>query len=102
MHRWLVPSTIFAIALISLGGCATQREASSSPARGTTPGSGASDPIVAFRNDEGNLLCPVMNVVIKSESDAKGYQDYEGKRYYFCCAVCTGKFKSDPARYAKK
>lgn len=102
MHRWLVPSTIFAIALISLGGCASQREASSSPAQGATSASAADGQVAAYRNEEGNLLCPVMNVVIKSESDAKGYQDYEGKRYYFCCAVCTGKFTSDPARYAKK
>jgi YHS domain-containing protein len=58
--------------------------------------------LVANRNGEGRLLCPVMGNVIKSEKDAVGYQDYKGVRYYFCCGMCPPKFKADPTKYAKK
>lgn len=57
---------------------------------------------VAYRNPEGKLLCPVMNVVIESEKDAVDFQDHEGKRYYFCCDGCPGKFRKEPAKYAAK
>jgi len=60
----------------------------------------------------GNLLgpaadeiadCPVMpgSVVVKSEAEAKGlFRDYEGTRYWFCCAACEPLFDADPAKYA--
>ena len=43
-------------------------------------------------------LCPVMG----GEIDKKVYLDYKGKRVYFCCANCLGKFKADPDSYIKK
>ncbi|MBI1331680.1 MAG: YHS domain-containing protein [Armatimonadetes bacterium] len=55
---------------------------------------------VAFTNDKGELLCPVNGDVVASPDKAAGFQDYEGKRYYFCCAGCPDKFKADPAKYA--
>ena len=57
---------------------------------------------IAFRNAEGKLWCPVMNAPIESEEKADGFQDYEGKRYYFCCGMCPDKFKENPAMYVKK
>ncbi|GHH80236.1 YHS domain-containing protein [Promicromonospora soli] len=60
----------------------------------------------------GNLLgpsadeiaeCPVMrgSTVVKSEAEAKGlFRDYEGQRYWFCCAACEAPFDADPAKYA--
>jgi YHS domain-containing protein len=57
---------------------------------------------VAFTNDKGELVCPVMKSVIASESSSVGFQDFEGKRYYFCCDGCPQVFKKDPAKWAKK
>lgn len=60
----------------------------------------------------GNLLgpspdeiaeCPVMrgSTVVKADAEAKGlFRDYEGQRYWFCCAACEAPFDADPAKYA--
>lgn len=57
--------------------------------------------LAAFRNDAGELVCPVQGDVIPDADKAAGFQDYEGKRYYFCCAGCPEAFAADPAKYAK-
>lgn len=47
--------------------------------------------------------CPVMpgSAVVKAEAEAKGlFRDYEGNRYWFCCASCEPLFDADPAKYA--
>lgn len=47
--------------------------------------------------------CPVMvgSTVIKADAEAAGlYRDYDGTRYYFCCAGCGPAFAADPAKYA--
>lgn len=47
--------------------------------------------------------CPVMTgtPVNKATAEAAGlFRDYEGERYYFCCAGCGPAFDADPARYA--
>ncbi|WP_298011650.1 YHS domain-containing protein [uncultured Microbacterium sp.] len=47
--------------------------------------------------------CPVMEgtPVNKATAVAAGlFRDYEGERYYFCCAGCGPAFDADPARYA--
>lgn len=46
------------------------------------------------------LHCPVMDAPIASYSAASGYRDYEGVRYYFCCAGCDDAFDAEPAKYA--
>jgi len=56
---------------------------------------------VAYTNEKGELICPVLGDVIPSADKAAGFQDYEGKRYYFCCAGCPETFAADPAKYAK-
>ncbi len=58
--------------------------------------------IVVFRNENGDIVCPVMGAVIPStEKAAGGYRDYQGKRYYFCCAECAPKFDQNPDAYAE-
>ena len=52
-----------------------------------------------YTDAKGNLICPVTGEVIKSVKDAAGFQDYKGKRYYFCCSMCPPKFKADPDKY---
>ena len=43
-------------------------------------------------------ICPVMG----NRIDRNIYADHNGKRVYFCCSACIGKFKSDPEKYIKK
>jgi len=43
-------------------------------------------------------LCPVMG----NKIDPKIYVDYNGRRIYFCCAMCPPEFKKDPEKYIKK
>ncbi len=47
------------------------------------------------------LYCPVMGNPVKSYAKASGYADYEGVRYYFCCAGCDTKFAAEPAKFAE-
>ena len=47
--------------------------------------------------------CPVMrgSYVAKADAEAQGLvRDYEGTRYYLCCAACGPLFDADPAKYA--
>jgi YHS domain-containing protein len=47
--------------------------------------------------------CPVMpgSMVVKAEAEAAGLaRDYNGQRYYLCCAGCAPLFDADPAKYA--
>ena len=44
------------------------------------------------------VTCPVMGNKINKEI----YADHEGKRVYFCCAMCIDTFKKDPAKYIEK
>lgn len=46
------------------------------------------------------MYCSVMGSPVKSYAKASGYADYEGTRYYFCCAGCDVKFAAEPAKYA--
>ncbi len=40
-----------------------------------------------------------MNV---NPATAKNVHEYGGRKFYFCCAGCAEKFKSDPAGYLNK
>ena len=58
---------------------------------------------LAKANSDDVTECLVMagTPVIKSDAEAAGlYRDYEGKRYWFCCAACGPLFDADPDRYA--
>lgn len=46
------------------------------------------------------LYCPVAGEEIKNYASAASFTDYEGVRYYTCCAGCVEKLKADPAKYA--
>jgi YHS domain-containing protein len=92
-------TTLFASAIMLggiLGGCSEE-----APAEGNTtePTSSIEGGTVVFANDKGEPMCPVMGAPMAS-TEGLQYQDYEGKRYYFCCGDCPEKFKADPAKYA--
>ena len=65
-----------------------------------SPKTGNSAKLPIFKNGRGEIICPVSGNVIKSTTDAAGYQDFRGKRYYFCCGMCPPKFRADPEKYA--
>ena len=47
--------------------------------------------------------CPVMpgSTILKGDAEAAGLvRDYDGERYYLCCAACGPLFDADPAKYA--
>lgn len=74
----------------------------STPPVATTSSAPATAEPVAFVNQEGKLLCPVLGNTIASKEVATGYSDYKGTRYYFCCAGCKPDFDANPAKYVKK
>lgn len=97
----IAASSALIAAALGMAGCSNTDNASTDTT--TTPTTKSEAPgtatPVAFTNSEGQIVCPVMGTVT-SEKDAVGYQDYNGKRYYFCCDDCPDKFKADPAKYA--
>lgn len=94
------------VAVFVLTGCAAQPE--DSP-KETVPAtvetgigdSGTSEPVV-FKTKDGKMVCPMMGVEMKDESEAVGYVDHEGTRYYMCCDACLKMGKDDPAKVAEK
>ena len=44
------------------------------------------------------VTCPVSGRAV----DPKVSIDHDGKKVYFCCTNCVGKFKSDPGQYKNK
>jgi hypothetical protein len=94
------------IAAFVFVGCAAEPEAAAptgeanSAAKVETGGS-TSEP-VAFKNKDGKLVCPMMGVEMKDESEAVGYVDHEGTRYFMCCDSCLKMGKNDSAKVAEK
>jgi YHS domain-containing protein len=47
------------------------------------------------------MTCPVMGEKVASYGEASAYVDFQGVRYYTCCAGCNEPLRKDPAKYAK-
>ena len=54
-----------------------------------------------FMNAGGELLCPVMEVILDSEDVAEGFQDYKGVRYWFSTVEAAAMFHENPEKFAK-
>lgn len=67
----------------------------------TTGASTSGMKLAVYKNAEGKITCPVMDVAIDSESAAVGFADHNGKRYYFCCDGCPKVFEKNKDKYAK-
>lgn len=60
--------------------------------------SAASCPVMQAPEGKAQSDCPVMKAPIN-----KGvFADHQGKRVYFCCGSCKGKFLADPDKYVKE
>ena len=57
-------------------------------------------PVVAGEALPDEATCPVMGEKFKPTKDSQ-FSTYEGKKVYFCCPGCKGKFDGDPAKYMK-
>jgi Cu+-exporting ATPase len=108
MARLPAFAAILVLAL-ALAACAPQPEPAAAEQKASTPEGQAAQQaadwptdVAIHRDASGAVVCPVMNTAIKAPGDAVGHQDYEGKRYYFCCGGCPQAFKAEPAKYAKK
>jgi YHS domain-containing protein len=100
MKTQIILSALFIASLIGCSSAPTEPAAKDKTPEAKPAAETAA--VVDFKNDKGELVCPVMNTVIAKKEEAQGFQDFEGKRYYFCCGKCPSAFKSDPAKYAKK
>ncbi|MDZ5077834.1 YHS domain-containing protein [Nesterenkonia sp. HG001] len=59
------------------------------------------DLATANRDDVTECLVMAGTTVITSQAEEAGlYRDYQGQRYWFCCAACGPLFDADPDRYA--
>lgn len=56
---------------------------------------------VVYRNDQGQIVCPVMNVILTSADLADGSQEYLGKLYYFSTKRAAALFEENPDTYKK-
>lgn len=56
--------------------------------------------IIKVSGDKMTFICPVTGEEGVAAKDTK-YTDYQGKRYYFCCPDCVGKFAKDQPGYLK-
>lgn len=77
--------TLFAVVATGCGGAQTKA---------------AEGPVVAGEALPDEATCPVMGEKFKPTKDSQ-FSTYEGKKVYFCCPGCKGKFDADPAKYMK-
>lgn len=108
MKRLLIAlvGAAFLAGSVLLAGCATDTESeevdTSDSATGITPDSGTLEGEVipvAFTDEAGQIVCPVMGTLIESAEKAMDHEDFNDKRYYFCCGECPEKFRADPEMY---
>ncbi|MDQ2987372.1 MAG: YHS domain-containing protein, partial [Armatimonadota bacterium] len=92
--------TIAALALGGiLAGCGGEKPADNEKTDPITKTETNGATPAVFSNDKGVAMCPVMGAPMADTASLK-FEDYEGKRYYFCCDECPDKFHADPAKYA--
>ena len=92
MHRFfqagaLLFAQVMLVAAVATGCGGAQTKAEEAPAV-------AGEPLPE------EATCPVMGEKFKPTKDSQ-FSVYEGKKVYFCCPGCKGKFDADPAKYMK-
>jgi YHS domain-containing protein len=99
------------VAVVLGGGC-KKKEAPAAPAKETTmkdmqmqaaktaedTNKTATTAVAAVAKGE-QTMCPVMD---GNKIDKNVFVEYKGKKVYFCCADCKGKFLADPEKYVAK
>jgi len=101
--------TIVLVVAVVLGGGCKKKEAPAAPAKETTmkdmqmqTAKPAEDTnktaTTAAAASVKQTTCPVSGGKI----DKNVFVEYKGKKVYFCCADCKGKFLADPEKYLAK
>jgi len=87
----------FLTAVIVFGGC-KKKEQPATPAHTHSMEEMAKEAPTAAAAEIEQTVCPVMGEKI----DKKVFVEYKGKKVYFCCAECKGKFEAAPEKYLPK
>ncbi len=77
--------------VVGLNSCKQEPEA----AQTQTVQADSEQAVVAAKETE-QTTCPVME---GRDIDKDIFVEFQGKKVYFCCEPCTGKFNADPAKY---
>ena len=96
MRTTLLP--VAGLVIVVLGGGCEQKEV---PPRDVGAAGRPKAPAVTGEKraaPKAQTICPVMGEKI----DKTLYVDHMGKRVFFCCKMCVGKFNKDPMKYIKK
>ncbi|KQS98737.1 YHS domain-containing protein [Cellulomonas sp. Leaf395] len=82
--------------------CGHSASTTPAPAQASSCHSGTSQPNLLAPTGDDVTTCPVMagSTVVKAVAEAAGlFRDYQGERYWFCCAGCGPMFDADPDKY---
>ena len=85
---------LLVIAAIGLSGCKQEPEAAQPE---TVKTSTEQATVVAGETEQ--TTCPVME---GQAIDKEIFVEYQGRKVYFCCEPCTGKFNAEPEKYLAK
>ena len=89
-------SAVFMITvLFFMDGCKKQSSPPPTPTSSVSQTQPAA-PAVAAAAEQ--TICPVMGDKI----DKNIFVEYQGKKVYFCCPECKGKFEKEPEKYLSK
>ena len=99
--------TIVLVVAVVLGGGCKKKESPAAPAKETTmkdmqmqttkTAEDTSKTATEVAKGE-QTMCPITGDKI----DKNVFVEYKGKKVYFCCADCKGKFLADPEKYVAK
>jgi YHS domain-containing protein len=95
MKKEMLLVSMLLVGILFFAGCSQKSEPTSEEEIGDAIGSVVSEveKVVAEQT-----MCPIMDKPINKDI----FVEYEGKKVYFCCNGCDGKFKADPAAYMAK
>jgi YHS domain-containing protein len=80
------------VTLLVISSCQKKTEPAAAPPAPVTEANTAVSAAVE------QTMCPVMVMAI----DKNIFTEYQGKKVYFCCPGCKGKFEKEPEKYLDK
>ena len=81
-------AAVVLVGIVLLAGCQKKSE----PVTPSAPAIEANAPTAMVIEQ---TICPVMGGAINKEI----FAEYQGKKVYFCCPECKGKFEKEPEKY---
>jgi YHS domain-containing protein len=87
------------IFLLAIQGCKKQEPTAQQPPKSTSMDKAAMAANDTAEDAVEQTTCPVME---GNPIDKTLFVEYKGKKVYFCCKECEGKFLADPEKYVAK